>query len=61
MSREPRPIYTPEGHVDPELERQVAEAIRRYPNFDAEWWIGATAAISVVAKWAGLYHTDEEG
>lgn len=44
-------LMDPEGHWHPELERRVAEAIRRYPNVDAEWWIGASAALFVVDEW----------
>lgn len=44
-------MRTPEGHWDPELEQRVAEAIKRFPNFEAEWWIGASAALGAVEKW----------
>lgn len=42
------PADEPYQHFAHDLREQVAEAIRRYPNADAEWWIGPEAAIGVV-------------
>ena len=44
-------LYDSEGHVLPELEQRVKEAIQRYPVMEAEWWLGPVAAIRVVSDW----------
>ncbi len=44
-------LYNDEGHVPHELEQLVKEAIQRYPNMDAEWWLGPVAAIRAVNDW----------
>jgi len=45
-------LYDENGHVHEELRLAVEAAIKRYPNMDAEQWIGGVAAIRVVADWA---------
>ena len=44
-------LYDDDGHVPQELEDRVREAIKRYPNMDADWWLGPVAAIRVVSDW----------
>lgn len=44
-------LYDDDGHVPHELEQRVAEAIKRYPNMDADWWLGPVAAIRAVSDW----------
>ena len=38
-------------YIHPELERRVAEAIRRYPDSDAPAWLSPVAAILEVERW----------
>lgn len=44
-------LRTTDGQFPQELESAVADAIRRYPNMAAEWWLGPVAAIRVVEQW----------
>ena len=44
-------LMTPSGHWHPELEERVKAAIQRYPNMYAEWWLGPSAALSVIQDW----------
>ena len=44
-------LYDENGHVHEELRLAVEAAIKRYPNMEAEQWIGGVAAIRVVADW----------
>lgn len=44
-------LRTPDGFIDPDLQHLVEQAIREYPNSDAEWWLGGVAAIRIVEAW----------
>ena len=47
----PRLPYSDEGWVWPELEGQIAEAIKRYPDSSAPSWLAPVAAVRVVWEW----------
>ena len=47
-------IYTGEGHVRPEVQQAVENAIRRYPNTEAEWWLGGVAGIRALLEAIGV-------
>lgn len=38
------------NHYNHELREQIAHSIRRYPNSDAEWWIGPEAVLARVEE-----------
>ncbi len=39
------------SYWDPELEAEVAKAIRRYPDMDAPWWLAPSAVLNVIERW----------
>ena len=44
----PSTIYDSEGHVHPVVLERVESAIQRYPNMQADQWLGGVAAIRAV-------------
>jgi hypothetical protein len=47
-------LYDQDGHLHAEVQKSVEDAIKRYPNFDAEWWLGGVAAIRAVLGILGI-------
>jgi hypothetical protein len=54
-------LYGKEGHIHQSLLDEVDAAIKRFPNMDAEWWIGGSAAVSVIDRWLARSFAETEG
>ena len=54
-------IYDETGTLWPRVQESVEEAIKRFPNFDANWWVGGSAAIGALVETAfGITAEDRE-